>query len=104
MHLQLSNELNEIITYAKEEAIRLGSYTITTDHILLGIIRQGANQATALLHKMGINLFEMKRSIEEQVKKAEVIPVENTGRIILSQASENALKVMYLEARATSRQ
>jgi len=104
MHLQLSNELNEIITYAKEEAIRLGSYTITTDHILLGIIRHGDNQATALLHKMGINLFEMKRSIEEQVKKAEVIPVENTGRIILSKASENALKVMYLEARATSRQ
>ena len=49
MHLQLSNELNDIITYAKEEAIRLGSYTITTDHIILGIIRHGENHATAIL-------------------------------------------------------
>ncbi len=104
MHLQLSNELNDIITYAKEEAIRLGSYTITTDHIILGILRHGENQATALLHKMGINLFEFKQKIEEQIKKAEIIPIENANRIILSKASENALKVMYLEARATNRQ
>ena len=104
MHLQLSNELNDIITYAKEEAIRLGSYTITTDHIILGILRHGENQATALLHKMGVNLFEFKQKIEEQIKKAEIIPMENANRIILSKASENALKVMYLEARATNRQ
>lgn len=104
MHLQLSNELNDIITYAKEEAIRLGSYTITTDHIILGIIRHGENHATAILQKMGLNLFELKRAIEEQIKKTEIIPIENANRIILSKASENALKVMYLEARATSRQ
>lgn len=104
MHLQLSNELNDIITYAKEEAIRLGSYTITTDHIILGIIRHGENHATTILQKMGLNLFELKRAIEEQIKKTEIIPIENANRIILSKASENALKVMYLEARATSRQ
>ena len=104
MHLQLSSELNDIVTYAKEEAIRLGSYTITTDHIILGIIRHGENPATILMHKMGINLFELKKKIEEEIKKAEIIPIENANRITLSKASENALKVMYLEARATSRQ
>ena len=104
MHLQLSSELNDIVTYAKEEAIRLGSYTITTDHIILGMIRHGENPATILMHKMGINLFEMKKQIEEEIRKAEIIPIENANRITLSKASENALKVMYLEARATSRQ
>lgn len=104
MHLQLSNELNDIVTYAKEEAIRLGSYTITTDHIILGIIRHGENPATTLMHKMGINLFELKKQIEQEIKKSEIIPIENANRIILSKASENALKVMYLEARATSKQ
>ena len=104
MHLQLSSELNDIVTYAKEEAIRLGSYTITTDHLILGIIRHGENPATILMHKMGINLFELKKQIEQEIKKAEIIPIENANRIILSKASENALKVMYLEARATSRQ
>ena len=100
MHLQLSEELNDIITYSKEEAIRLGSYTITTDHLILGILRHGENSAAAVLHKMGINLFELKRSIEEKIKKNEIIPIESSDRIILSKASENALKVMYLEARA----
>ena len=104
MHLQLSNELNDIITYAKEEAMRLGSYTITTDHIILGIIRHGENSAYSFLHKTGINLFEFKKNIEENIKKPEIIPVENSNRIILSKASENALKVMFLEARAVSRQ
>ncbi len=104
MHLQLSSELNDIVTYAKEEAIRLGSYTITTDHIILGIIRHGENPATAVLHKAGMNLVEFKKKIEEEIRKNEVIPIENANRIILSKASENALKVMYLEARATSRQ
>ncbi len=100
MQLQLSEELNDIITYAKEEAIRLGSYTITTDHLILGILRHGENSASASLHKLGINLFEMKRSIEEKIKKSEIIPLDNAHRIVLSKASENALKVMYLEARA----
>ena len=49
---------------------------------------------------MGINLFELKKRIEEKIKKNEIIPIENSDRIILSKASENALKVMYLEARA----
>lgn len=96
----MSEDLNDIISYAKEEAIRLGSYTITTDHLILGILRHGDNPASASLHKMGINLFELKKSIEEKIKKTEIIPLDNADRIILSKASENALKVMYLEARA----
>ena len=84
--------------------MRLGSYTITTDHIILGIIRHGENSAYSFLHKTGINLFEFKKNIEENIKKPEIIPVENSNRIILSKASENALKVMFLEARAISRQ
>ena len=100
MQLQMSEDLNDIISYAKEEAIRLGSYTITTDHLILGILRHGDNPASASLHKMGINLFELKKSIEEKIKKTEIIPLDNADRIILSKASENALKVMYLEARA----
>lgn len=102
MHLQLSEELNEIISYAKEEALRLGSYTITTDHLVLGILRHGENHATTLLHKMEINLFELKKEIEKNIRKNDIIPIENADRIILSKASENALKIMYLEARATS--
>ncbi|MEG1290019.1 MAG: ATP-dependent Clp protease ATP-binding subunit [Bacteroidales bacterium] len=100
MHLQLSNELNDIITYSKEEAIRLGNYTISTDHLILGIIRHGENMAAEVLLSMGINLSELKTAIEAKIGGAECIPIENSEKLTLSKACENALKIMFLEARS----
>ena len=100
MHLQLSNELNDIITYAKEEAMRMDSYSISTDHLILGIIRHGKNTAYNLLQSIGVNLYELKKEIESRIRRTEVIPIENPERIILSKGSENALKVMFLEAKS----
>lgn len=99
MHLQLSNELNDIITYSKEEAMRLGNYTISTDHLLLGMIRHGENIATDTLLKMGTNLSELKAELEARIKGGKSISLDNSGRLTLSKASENALKIMFLEAR-----
>lgn len=100
MHLQLSNELNDIITYSKEEAMRLGNYTISTDHLLLGMIRHGDNIAADTLLKMGANLSELKAELETKIKGGKSISLDNSGRLTLSKASENALKIMFLEARA----
>lgn len=100
MHLQLSNELNDIITYSKEEAMRLGNYTISTDHLLLGMIRHGDNIAADTLLKMGANLSELKAELEARIKGGKSISLDNSGRLTLSKASENALKIMFLEARA----
>lgn len=100
MHLQLSNELNDIITYSKEEAMRLGNYTISTDHIIMGIIRHGENIAAETLLQMGINLSELKTGIEEKIRAQESIPLEHAERLTLSKACENALKIMFLEARS----
>lgn len=100
MHLQLSNELNDIITYAKEEAMRLGNYTISTDHLLLGIIRHGENIAAETLLSMGVNLSELKTNVEMKLRGNAPIPLDQSDRLTLSKASENALKIMFLEARA----
>lgn len=100
MQLHLSDELNDIITYSKEEAMRMGSYTISTDHLLLGIVRHRQNNATEALTKLNINLQELKTHIEANIQKSEIIPFENADRITLSKASENVLKIMFLESRA----
>lgn len=100
MQLQLSNELNDIITYAKEEAMRLGNYTISTDHLLLGMIRHGENIATETLLTMGANLSELKTEVELRIRGNAPLPIDHSGRLTLSKASENALKIMFLEARA----
>ena len=100
MQLQLSNELNDILTYAKEEAMRLGNYTVSTDHLVLGIIRHGENITVETLAQLGANTAELKAYLEDAVKAKEPIPMDQENALSLSKGSENALKVMFLEARS----
>ena len=100
MQLQLSNELNDILTYAKEEAMRLGNYTVSTDHLVLGILRHGENTTIETLVRLGANTAELKAYLENAVKAKEPIPREQENALSLSKGSENALKVMFLEARS----
>lgn len=104
MHLQLSNELNDIITFAKEEAVRLGNFTVTTDHLVLAILRHGENKAVITLNALGINAFSLKSIVEQKIRKSDAVPLEFSDRITLSKAGENALKVMFLEARSMGEQ
>ncbi len=100
MHLQLTNELNDILTYAKEEAMRLGNMVVSTDHLVLGILRHGENITVETLSALGANTAELKAHIEDAVMAKESIPFEQENMISLSKASENALKIMFLEARS----
>ncbi|OFY44067.1 MAG: Clp protease ClpC [Bacteroidetes bacterium GWF2_40_14] len=100
MNLQLSNELNEIISYSREEAMRMGSYTIGSDHLILGIIRHQDNSAFEALMSFGTGYKVFKSKIEELVKVGEIVPFEQADKLNLSKGAENALKVMYLEARS----
>ena len=100
MHIQLSNELNDIITFAKEEAVRLGNFTITTDHLVLAVLRHEENKAVDTLKALEVNIFSLKSNIEQKLRKTETVPLELSDKIVLSKAGENALKVMFLEARS----
>ncbi len=100
MNLQLSNELNDILTYAKEEAMRLGNYTVSTDHLILGILRHRENITVDALVALGVNVADLKVHLENAVKAKEPIPIEKENMLSLSKASENALKIMFLEARS----
>ena len=100
MQLQLSNELNDILTYAREEAMRLGNYIISTDHLILGMIRHNENITIEALTSLGANMAQLKAHLEEAVMAKEPVPVEKENMVTLSKGSENALKVMFLEARS----
>ena len=99
MHIEIPEILNAIIAYSKEEAIRLGSYVLTTDHLVLGMIRHSDNAAITRLLELGIDIPEMKKSIEDAIGKGEPVPENKADEIALSSASSNALKIMYPEAR-----
>lgn len=100
MQLIFSNEVNGILSYSKEEAMRLGSYFINTDHIVLGILRHGENRVVKFLQEAGIDINALKADIESAVDNNQIIPFENEEKITLSKPSENALKIMFLEARS----
>ncbi|MDO9679825.1 MAG: ATP-dependent Clp protease ATP-binding subunit, partial [Bacteroidales bacterium] len=100
MNLQLSDELSEIISYSREEAMRLGSYTISSDHLVLGIIRHQDNSAFEILMKFGVDHKILKGRIDEKIKTGEMVPFEQADKLNLTKGAENSLKVMYLEARS----
>lgn len=100
MDLHLSNELNEILSYSKEEAMRLGSYTIDNDHIVLGILRHQDNSAFEIIIKLGADYKELKKRVESQLKNGEIVPFEQSDRLNLSKGADNSLRLMYLEARS----
>ena len=62
MQLKVTEELNQVIKYAREEAMRTGSYGIGPDHLFLGIIRQEENAAFTTLQHLGIEPADVKAS------------------------------------------
>lgn len=100
MNLQLSDELNEIISYSKEEAMRMGSFTIGADHLILGILRHQDNSAFETIMKFGVDYKELKGRLEGRLRIGEVVPFEQSEKINLSKGAESALRIMYLEARS----
>ena len=100
MNLQLSNELNEIISYSKEESMRMGSYSITTDHLIMGILRHQDNSAFETIMKFGVDYKILKEKIEKKLRVGDIVPFEQSDKINLSNGAERSLRLMYLEAKS----
>ncbi|MFA5753147.1 MAG: ATP-dependent Clp protease ATP-binding subunit [Bacteroidales bacterium] len=98
MNLKLPEELNQILSFAREEAMRLGSYTITGDHIFLAIIRHQENQAYGILTMLDLLLWQMKNLIESKEMGRTMISPDQADKLTLSEHAEKCLKAMYLEA------
>ncbi len=98
MELSFSNRVNEVIKLSREEAIRLGHDYIGTEHILLGMIREGDGIAVKILKNLSIDTFKLKKEIEDTIRPANVANT-TVSNIPLTKHAENALRVTYLEAR-----
>ena len=85
---------------SREEALRLGHNYIGTEHLLLGMIREGEGVAVSLLKKLGVQLDTLKTEIENVSKTTGNQDVKSLTNIPLTKASEKVLKITYLEAKA----
>jgi ATP-dependent Clp protease ATP-binding subunit ClpC len=96
MKKDFSSRVQMVIQYSREEALRLGHDYIGTEHLLLGILREGEGIAVELLKNLDCNLEDLKKAIEEAVKTtADTMTI---GDIPLTKRAEKILKMAYMES------
>ncbi len=98
MEAKFSPRVKDVISYSREEALRLGHDYIGTEHLLLGLIREGDGMAINILKELGVDTAGLRRSVEEAVKGTSGSTV-NLGNIPLTKQAEKVLKITYLEAK-----
>jgi len=99
MDAGFSDKLKEILTYSKEEAIRLGNGYISIDHLFLGIIRDGESKAIDILETFNVDLTYIKSKLEAKLMQDEPLSAKEADSIPLLKNTEKALKIVNLEAK-----
>ena len=100
MDNNFSAQVKEIISYSREEALRLGNDFIGTEHLLLGLIREGDNTAIRILKSFNVDLYELRKEIEQAVKDKTGKNIANINSLPLTKQAEKVIRVTVLEAKA----
>ncbi|MDX1937823.1 MAG: ATP-dependent Clp protease ATP-binding subunit, partial [Flavihumibacter sp.] len=104
MDNNFSAQVKEIISYSREEALRLGNDFIGTEHLLLGMIREGDNTAVKILKSFNVDLYELRKEIELAVKDKTGKNIANINSLPLTKQAEKVIRVTVLEAKALKSQ
>ncbi|MFM2146357.1 MAG: hypothetical protein RL732_1193 [Bacteroidota bacterium] len=100
MDNNFSAQVKEIISFSREEALRLGNDFIGTEHLLLGLIREGENTAVKILKSFNVDLFELRKEVELAVKDKTGKNIANINSLPLTKQAEKVIRVTVLEAKA----
>ena len=100
MDSRFSQKVKDVLTYSKEEAIRLGNSHISPEHILLGILREGEGLAVDILVNQGVDLSILKGSLERSIRVDNPIKISDNDILPLLKSTERILKLVHLEAKA----
>ena len=96
-----SPRVKDVISFSKEEALRLGHDHIGTEHLVLGILRDGGGKAITILNAINIDLDNLRKKVE--ILNPALLNngrVENTKKNLhLTRQAERALKTTFLEAK-----
>ena len=98
MEAKFSQRVKDVLTYSREEAIRLGNEYIGVEHLLLGMIRDGAGLAIQIMNYLGADINDIRYRIEHAILNKGNRTINSDNLPLIKQA-ERALKLTYLEAR-----
>ena len=96
--MKISKEFDTIVGFAREEAMRTGSYSIEADHLFLGILRHGGNSAVEALRSSGIDTAGCKSEIDSFIFRAQGSPYGHEDEIRLGREGSNTVSLAIAEA------
>ena len=100
MEAKFSPKVKEVISYSREEALRLGHDFIGTEHLLLGLIRDGEGLAIKVLKSMDIDIILLRKAIEDSIREKAIHHHNvNVNNLPLTKQAEKVLKITILEAK-----
>ncbi|RBA27835.1 ATP-dependent Clp protease ATP-binding subunit [Flavobacterium tibetense] len=95
-----SPRVKDVITFSKEEALRLGHDFIGTEHLMLGLLREGQGKAMAVLNNLAVDFEHLRRKVEiMSPPNATGIQNNDKRNLHLTRQAERALKTTFLEAK-----
>jgi len=95
-----SPRVKDVITYSKEEALRLGHDFIGTEHLMLGILRDGNGKAINILNNLSVDLDHLRKKVEILSPANPNVEISNEKKNLhLTRQAERALKTTFLEAK-----
>ncbi|MBC8300873.1 MAG: ATP-dependent Clp protease ATP-binding subunit [Pelagibacterales bacterium] len=95
-----SPRVKDVITYSKEEALRLGHDFIGTEHLVLGLIRSGEGKAIEILNFLDVDLNVLRKKVES-LNPVDFDDAKTSSKknLHLTRQAERALKTTFLEAK-----
>ncbi|MDC8004131.1 ATP-dependent Clp protease ATP-binding subunit [Aureisphaera galaxeae] len=96
-----SPRVKDVIAYSKEEALRLGHDFIGTEHLMLGLLRDGNGKAVSILNALDIDLNHLRRKVEilSPANPNAGATTNDKKNLHLTRQAERALKTTFLEAK-----
>ena len=96
-----SPRVKDVISFSKEEALRLGHDFIGTEHLMLGLLRDGQGKAVEILNVLDIDLSQLRRKVEILSPANPNISTATNEKknLHLTRQAERALKTTFLEAK-----
>lgn len=100
MDNNFSIQLKEVISFSREEALRLGNDFIGIEHLLLGILKEQGNEAVRILEKMQIDLLSLAKEVEQAVRDKSGKTIVNINSLPLTKQAEKVIRITVLEAKS----
>lgn len=98
MEIKFSSEMLTILGYARDEAMRTGSYGIGADHIVLGLLRHRDNNACRALSACGVDPDALKETIDARVFTDRAVPWHDQSRVLPTRSAAALVGAAAYEA------